>query len=584
LNSTASEKVNILLVDDQQAKLLSHEVVLAEIGENLFKASSAREAFECLLKNEIGLILIDVCMPELDGFELAAMIREHPRFQRTAIIFVSAVNFAHLDQLRGYQLGAVDYVPVPVVPELLRAKVKVFVDLYRKTRQLERFNAELEARVLERTADLRRFNEELEQRIEDRTRERETALAQLFEAQKMDTIGQLTGGVAHDFNNLLMAVLGSLSLLEKRLPDEPQSRRLLQNAVQGAQRGAALTQRLLAFSRRQELKPEPVDLVALVGGMEELLKRALGLAIELKFTFSDVLPAVLVDANQLELALLNLALNARDAMPNGGKLTISAVEESKHESSSGADSRLAPGDYLRISIADTGVGMDEGTLAKATDPFFTTKGPGKGTGLGLSMVHGLAAQSGGLLRIDSAPDVGTTVQLWLPRAKGAPAAQRNVERLKTPPSAPKACRVLIVDDDQLVLTGTAALIEDLGHSVIEAHSGAEALSTLAGDVRVDIVITDHAMPTMTGLQLAEIIQERYPGLPIILATGFAELPADPAKFRIPKLSKPCTQHEMAVAIQTALNPDYQHAPAHESRYDGPEGGSPALSMSALRHR
>jgi signal transduction histidine kinase len=554
VNDLGSDKVNILLVDDSEAKLLSHEVVLSEIGERLFKACSAREAFECLLKNEIGLILIDVCMPELDGFELVAMIREHPRFQTTAIIFVSAVNFAHLDQMRGYQLGAVDYVPVPVVPELLRAKVKVFVDLYRKTRQLEKFNAELESRVLERTAELRRFNEELEQRIEERTHERETALAQLFEAQKMDTIGQLTGGVAHDFNNLLMAVLGSLTLLEKRLPDDPQCRRLLKNAVQGAQRGAALTQRLLAFSRRQELKPEAVDLVALVGGMEELLKRALGLTIDLKCSFPDALPPVLVDANQLELALLNLALNARDAMPDGGALAITAVGDRKDESSAGPDSRLPPGDYLRISIADTGIGMDEQTLAKATDPFFTTKGPGKGTGLGLSMVHGLAAQSGGLLRIDSAPNVGTTVQLWLLRAETMPAAAaRNVERLKPPPAAARPCRVLVVDDDQLVLTGTAALIEDLGHTAIEAHSGSEALFTLAGGVQVDLVITDHAMPSMTGLQLAQSIQERYPGLPIILATGFAELPIDPAKFHIQKLSKPCSQHEIAVAIQTALN-------------------------------
>ena len=196
------------------------------MGENLLKAGSAREAFECLLKNEVALILIDVCMPDLDGFELATMIREHPRFQNTAIIFVSAVMNANLDQLRGYKLGGVDYVPVPVVPELLRAKVKVFVELYRKTRQLEQFNAELERRVAERTAELRKFNEELELRIEERTRERETALAQLFEAQKMDTIGRLTGGVAHDFNNLLMAVLGSLSLLEKRLPEDPQSEAL----------------------------------------------------------------------------------------------------------------------------------------------------------------------------------------------------------------------------------------------------------------------------------------------------------------------------------------------------------------------
>src|SRR5882762_2862571 len=206
---SGSDKVNILLVDDQQAKLLSYEVVLAEIDETLIKASSAHEAFECLLKNDIALILIDVCMPDLDGFELARVIREHPRFQRTGIIFVSAVMTTNLDQLRGYELGAFDYVPVPVVPEVLRAKVKVFVDLHRKTRSLERLNAELEQRVLERSSALRRFNEQLERRIEERTREREKALEQLFEAQKMDTIGQLTGEVAHDLNNLLMSVLGS---------------------------------------------------------------------------------------------------------------------------------------------------------------------------------------------------------------------------------------------------------------------------------------------------------------------------------------------------------------------------------------
>src|ERR1700680_1415243 len=395
----APERVNILLVDDQQAKLLSHEAILEEIGENLLKASSARQAFDYLLKNEIALVLIDVCMPDLDGFELAAMIREHPRFRTTAIIFVSAILMTYPDQLRGYSLGAVDYVPVPVVPELMRAKVKVFVDLYRKTRALERFNAELENRVAERTSELQRFNEQLELRIKERARERETALAQLFEAQKMDTIGQLTGGVAHDFNNLLMAVLGSLSLLEKRLPEDPRSHRLLPNAVQGAQRGAALTQRLLAFSRRQELKPEAVDVQHLVRGMKELLERALGHGVELRTQFQGMLPAALVDANQLELALLNVALNARDAMPNGGTLTISATQPA--QSVVAAEAALEPGDYVRIVIADNGVGMDEITLAQATETFFPTKGRGKGTGLGLSMVHGLAAQSGGVLRIPS---------------------------------------------------------------------------------------------------------------------------------------------------------------------------------------
>jgi signal transduction histidine kinase len=545
----ASERVNILLVDDQQSKLLSHEAVLEEIGENLLKASSARQAFEYLLKHEIALVLIDVCMPDLNGFELAGMIREHPRFRTTAIIFVSAIMMTYPDQLRGYQLGGVDYVPVPVVPELLRAKVKVFVDLYRKTRALERFNAELETRVAERTSELQRFNEQLEERIKERTRERETALAQLFEAQKMDTIGQLTGGVAHDFNNLLMAVLGSLTLLEKRLPDDPRSHRLLQNAVQGAQRGAALTQRLLAFSRRQELKPEAVDVPQLVDGMRELLERALGPGIELQTQFQAALPAALVDANQLELALLNVALNARDAMPTGGTLTISAAYE--NEKSAAGETALQPGEYVRILIADDGVGMDEVTLAKATEPFFTTKGPGKGTGLGLSMVHGLAAQSGGLLRINSQPKLGTTLELWLPMATTAVAAAADVP---PPTAAPPIgqCKVLLVDDDLLVMTGISAMLEDLGHTPIEAHSGAEALGKLAAGVEVDVVITDHAMPGMTGLQLARSIQEKYSGLPIILATGYAELPADPQSLGIQRLPKPCNQYEIAMAIQSAL--------------------------------
>jgi signal transduction histidine kinase len=549
---TTTDKVNILLVDDNQAKLLSHEAILAEIGENLIKASSARQAFEVLLKQEVALILIDVCMPDLDGFELAEMIRERPRFQTTAIIFVSAVLMTHPDQLRGYQLGGVDYVPVPVVPELLRAKVKVFVDLYRKTRQLERFNTELEQRVTERTAELRQFNDDLEQRIEERTRERESALAQLFEAQKMDTIGQLTGGVAHDFNNLLMAVLGSLTLLEKRLPPEDQqNRRLLQNAVPGAQRGAALTQRLLAFSRRQELKPSSVDFGQLMNGMVELLKRALGHGIELKFELPTALPPILVDANQLELTLLNVTLNARDAMPAGGRVTISAQVETR--SNEAAEPALPPGDYVRITIADTGVGMDPATLGKATEPFFTTKGLGKGTGLGLSMVHGLAAQSGGLLRIRSKREAGTTVELWLPKAK---TIALPLGRTSQPPStfpATRPCRVLVVDDDALVMTGAAALIEDLGHTTVEASSGVEALALLASGVEVDVVITDHAMPAMTGLQLAARIGDQYPGLPVILATGYAELPKDPAILGLLKLSKPCSQQEIAAAIHAALN-------------------------------
>ncbi len=247
----ATDKVNILLVDDQPAKLLSYEVTLRELDENLIKASSAKEALEHLLKRDVAVLLVDVCMPELDGFELASMIREHPRFERTAIIFVSAIQITELDRLKGYQAGAVDYVPVPVVPELLRAKVKVFCELYRKTRLLEMLNSELEQRVAERTAALEQANLVLEQRVEERTREREVALAQLHEMQKIESLGQLTGGVAHDFNNVLAAVLGNLDVLSRRPAGDPEAPRFIDGAMKAAERGAALTKRMLAFARRQ---------------------------------------------------------------------------------------------------------------------------------------------------------------------------------------------------------------------------------------------------------------------------------------------------------------------------------------------
>src|SRR5579862_513863 len=216
------QRVNILLVDDQPAKLLSYEAVLKDLGENLIKAASASEAFAQLLKHEIAVLLIDVVMPDLDGFELAKMIRSHPRFERTAILFVSAFALTDFDRLKGYEHGAVDYIPVPVVPDILRAKVRVFAELYRKTRQLEELNVELERRVQARTAELAQTNAELEHRVEERTRERETALAQVHEMQKLESLGQLTGGVAHDFNNLLTAILGNLDLLSSRLPANPE--------------------------------------------------------------------------------------------------------------------------------------------------------------------------------------------------------------------------------------------------------------------------------------------------------------------------------------------------------------------------
>lgn len=547
--------VNILLVDDQPAKLLSYEVILQDLGENLIKAQSGREALEHLLRSEIAVILVDVCMPEQDGFELVSMIREHPRYQNTAIIFVSAVMMAEPDRLRGYEAGAVDYVSVPIVPEVLRAKVRVFADLHRKTRELEGLNSDLEARVLQRTAELeassaqlRQLNEELEQRIEQKTREREDALAQLFEAQKLDTIGQLTGGVAHDFNNLLMAILGSLNLLKKRLPDDERSERLIMNALQAAERGSALTQRLLAFARRQDLKPQAIDFARLFDDVKDLLGKAVGPRISFETKIPAGLPPVLIDRNQLELALLNLFVNARDAMEDGGSVTIEAAADEDPPAT------LKGGRFLRISVVDTGEGMDEATLARAAEPFFTTKGIGKGTGLGLSMVHGLAAQSGGVLQIFSSKGSGTTVSLWLPVAEQIEEGARAPEAVMsdTAPSTFAQHRVLVVDDDMLVRMGTVAMLEDLGHVTVEAASASQAMLVLERGDGCDLIVTDHAMPGMTGADLARRIFTSYPGIPVILASGYADLPEDSAYHGMIRMTKPFTQEQLQTAIERAF--------------------------------
>jgi signal transduction histidine kinase len=539
------DKINILLVDDQPAKLLSYEVILAELGENLIKASSAREALEQLLRKEIAVVLTDVSMPDLDGFELAAMIREHPRYQRTAIIFVSAIHLTDPDRLRGYAAGAVDYLPVPLVPELLRAKVKVFAELYRKSRDLELLNVELERRVAERTAELARTNADLERRVEERTREREAALAQVHEMQKMESLGQLTGGVAHDFNNLLMAVLGNLGLLKKRLGDNPSLVRLIDGAVAGAERGAALTKRMLAFARRQELKPATIQLNTLVAGMEEMLRRTLGPTVSIDFAVSASLPSVRVDPHQLELALLNLAVNGRDAMPDGGRLSISAHRETGRD----PVHRLSEGEYVCILVTDSGCGMDEATVQRATEPFFTTKGTGKGTGLGLSMVHGLAAQSGGAMRIVSEIGKGTTVRLWLPVDRAQIYVSSSTPESRIP--GVRVCRILVVDDDPLIVSSTAAMLDDLGHVVMEAESAARAVEMLRAGTKVDLIITDYAMPYMNGMELAGIIRENWPWVPVILASGYAEL-SDPTD-QLLRLSKPYHQSELAACIATALD-------------------------------
>lgn len=368
---------------------------------------------------------------------------------------------------------------------------------------------------------------------------------ELFQAQKMEAIGQLTGGIAHDFNNLLMAVLGSLGILKRRLPDDPSLMPLLDNAIQGAERGVALIQRMLAYSRKQDLNMAPVDIPDLVSGMMELVQRSVGSTIQINASLPNDLPCVMTDAVQLEAALLNLIVNARDAMPQGGTITIHA-ERAKP---SGKDSRQ----FVRLSVTDTGEGMNEATAQQATTPFFTTKGVGKGTGLGLSMVQGLAEQSGGKLTIESRTGAGTTISLVLPVAEGDPETLSVEEDHHAEKMVPiqTSLTILAVDDDALVLMNTTLMLEDLGHKVIEAYNGSQALQVLKDGTQVDIVLTDHSMPKMTGAELASHIQAEWPHIPVVLATGYAELPSG-AGAQLPKLSKPFSQQQLEDVIATAI--------------------------------
>jgi PAS domain S-box-containing protein len=412
----------------------------------------------------------------------------------------------------------------------------------RKTSEetLRRINETLEEHVTARTAELTAAHAKVLAEIAQRERAEE----QLRQSQKLEMIGQLTGGVAHDFNNLLMAVIGNLDLLRKHMPDDPKTGRLISGALQGAQRGAALTQRLLAFARRQDLKIEPRNLSVLIREAADLIERSAGPSVDLRRVLAADLPLTLVDANQIELAVLNLVINARDAMPNGGVLTITV----DYPETSAAE--LPPGRYVRLAVSDTGCGMDPETLQKATEPFFSTKELGKGTGLGLSMVHGLAIQLKGALRLTSQVGVGTEAELWLP-VTTAVVEEAKLEALEAPEELNGRMLVLVVDDDALIAMSTVGMLEDLGHEVLEAHSGDRALEILRDRRTIDLLLTDYSMPRMNGVQLAAAARDIRPDLPVLLATGYAELPKGSGP-DLARIGKPYRQNQLAAEIAKVM--------------------------------
>ncbi len=395
--------------------------------------------------------------------------------------------------------------------------------------------------------ELREYREHLERLVEDRTKALEESETHRRQAQKMEAIGQLTGGVAHDFNNLLAIVIGNVELANKRVID-PKVKSLLENALQAGERGAKLTRQLLAFARQQALSLEPTDIVQAVHGMQDLLLRTIGPSIVIVTELASDLWPVLTDRNQLEVALLNLAINARDAMPAGGRLVIAAQNATPSE----LPDDLSAGDYVRISVSDTGIGIPEALRIKVFEPFFTTKDLGKGTGLGLSQIYGFVKQQGGSVQLESQTGIGTEVSLFLPRTiiqpLSEPARPASVSAMSL------HARILVIDDDTGVRNFVVESLRDAGCHVTEAKHGTEGLEVLESDPTIEIVVVDYAMPSLDGLGFIEAARKKRPDLPIILMTGFADAERlNETRLKvIPTILKPFTLDVLMTTLRQAM--------------------------------
>ena len=510
------------------------------LAESAIDATIVRDMLDLVRELEAGAgfgVVTEEALSGLDKHALSDWIMAQPEWSDFPFVLITqrggglernpeAGRFLDL-------LGNVTFLERPFHPT-------TFVSLAHSARRARRRQYEARARLQE----LNQLATDLERRVEERTAEHAVAVAQLHEAQKLETLGQLTGGVAHDFNNLLTPITGALDLLQRKYAHtDERSARLLANALQAADRAKTLLQRLLGFARRQALNPEAVDIAALLKGMRDLIASSVGPTIEVRVRSEPGLRPAMVDPNQLELAILNLAVNARDAMPSGGPLTLVCEEVAIGPRS---EPRLTPGLYVKLSVIDTGTGMDPETLAHAIEPFYSTKEFGRGTGLGLSMVHGLAAQLGGGFALSSEPGQGTQVDLYLPVASEAAVAAMGPVTSEPMKTIGRKLSVLLVDDEEIVRTATAEMIRDLGHDVLEASGGGEALSMLREGLSVDVVVTDYMMPGMDGGTMSARIANSWPNIRVLLITGYTG-PAENI-LHLPRLAKPFGQSEISGAL------------------------------------
>jgi len=553
----ASESERVLIVAPMGRDAAIASAILGEAGLPLMICPD----LPCLLAelHEVGAALItEEALQSAEYPDLVRWIEQQPPWSDLPIVLIAhrggGVERNPSARRLAAALGNVTFLERPFHPTTLVSAVETALRgrrrQYEARERIEVIRAAealLERRVEERTAELASANRQLA----DQIAERERVEAVLRQAQRLEAVGQLTSGVAHDFNNLLMVVLGNIRQMQKTL-DDPGVQRRLSMMAQAAERGAQLTAQMLAFSRRQRLEPRAVDLNDTVGSMRDLLQATMGGSVRIDTVLQPGLWPAMIDPTQIELVILNLAINARDAMEVGGSLTVETGNVTLGEP-------LRPeeppaGDYVMVAVTDTGSGMDEAVLAKVFEPFFTTKEVGKGSGLGLSQVFGLAKQSGGGVRIDSAPGAGTSVRVFLPRASVQPEAAED-EALPFADTAPKDLNVLLVDDDSAVREVTAGILHDLGYRVVEAGSGGAALDVLDRQGRIDVLLMDFAMPGMNGAEVAREVRVRRPGLPIVFVTGYADTEALAAGGDEAILRKPFVERELAAKLHALLRVD-----------------------------
>jgi CheY-like chemotaxis protein len=662
-------KAKILIVDDDERTALAVATVLEELGQELVMASSGEAALRHLLYDDFAVILLDVQMPGMDGYETAALIRARKKTRHIPIVFLTAVFRDDTHILQAYSAGAVDMVFKPVEPYILKSKVSIFVELYHQRQEIRR-EAELRHLLQEENFRVRSEKFDAEEALR-RTRERqETILGslpvcvvsrgieppypalfvshnveqltgfpahrftdepefglsrvhpedvnrvidamraavttgiylcefrwrcaddryrilfdqgvlapsaddepqeifgtlmdvteqrllqqQLVQAQKMETVGQLTGGIAHDFNNLLTVIFGNIDLLGPHVGGNERAQRQLRAMRHAAERGRNLTGQLLAFSRRQHLHPEVFDVNQRVRRFEALIRQAIGENIELSLSLSDEPAVSEVDPAQLETALLNLAVNARDAMPKGGRLAIHVDMVDQAPELLAQYAEALPGPWIVLSVEDTGHGIPKEVLSRVFEPFFTTKDTGKGSGLGLSQVYGFVSQSGGYVTITSAPGQGTRLSLYL-KPSGKPVPEiRSVEGES--PQLNGAETILVVEDDAAVLSLTSEMLGDMGYKVITASDGIQALRILQANDGINLIFTDVVMPGgKTGVQLAAEAHRLRPDVKVLLASGYTGEALNhhkPVDVDLPLIAKPFHQTELGTRIRNLLD-------------------------------